>query len=143
MTPSPALPSTLGALKSSGYQSKSVKQELRDNLMAALAQQRPLFPGIVGYDRTVLRDVQNAILSRHDFILLGLRGQAKTRILRSLDVAARRVDPVVAGCEIRDDPLRPFCAACRDPHRMRRRPHRRSPGSAATIATTRSWRRRT
>jgi magnesium chelatase subunit I len=113
MTPPPALPTNLGALKSSGYRSKSVKQELRDNLMAALAAQRPLFPGIVGYDGTVLRDVQNAILSRHDFILLGLRGQAKTRILRSLTSLLDEWIPVVAGCEIRDDPLRPLCSACR------------------------------
>lgn len=106
-------PTTLGELKKSGWRSKRVKSELRDNLIAALARKAPLFPGIVGYDRTVLRDVQNAILSQHDFILLGLRGQAKTRILRSLTSLLDEAIPAVAGCEVRDDPLRPICAACR------------------------------
>lgn len=106
------LPRTLGALRASGYTSRSVKDELRQNLITALREQRPLFSGIVGYDRTVLRDVQNAILSRHDFILLGLRGQAKTRILRSLTALLDEHVPAVAGCEIRDDPLRPLCASC-------------------------------
>ncbi|MEZ6037621.1 MAG: magnesium chelatase [Planctomycetota bacterium] len=113
MTQATARPSTLGALKTSGWRSRSVKQELRDNLLAALAAKRPLFPGIVGYDRTVLRDVQNALLSKHDFILLGLRGQAKTRILRSLTALLDEWLPAIEGCEIRDDPLRPLCAACR------------------------------
>jgi magnesium chelatase subunit I len=109
----PKRPTTLGELKKSGWRSKRVKTELRDNLIAALAQKAPLFPGIVGYDRTVLRDVQNAILSRHDFILLGLRGQAKTRILRSLTSLLDEAIPAIAGCEVRDDPLQPICAACR------------------------------
>lgn len=107
------LPATLGELARSGWRSKPVKQELRDNLIAALQQKTPLFPGIIGYDRTVLRDLQNAILSRHDFILLGLRGQAKTRILRSLAALLDERVPAIAGCELRDDPLRPICAACR------------------------------
>ncbi|MCA8950735.1 MAG: magnesium chelatase [Planctomycetes bacterium] len=106
-------PSTLGELVRSGHRSRSVAHELRDNLIAALAAGTPLFPGIVGYDRTVLRDVQNAILACHDFILLGLRGQAKTRILRGLTALLDDAVPAVAGCEIRDDPLRPICAACR------------------------------
>jgi magnesium chelatase subunit I len=106
-------PGTLGELRQSGWRSKRTKQELRDNLVAALAAKTPLFPGIVGYDRTVLRDVQNAILSRHDFILLGLRGQAKTRILRSLTSLLDAAIPAIEGCELRDDPLAPICAACR------------------------------
>lgn len=106
-------PATRGELLKSGWRSKRVKDELRDNLIAALAAKAPLFPGIVGYDRTVLRDVQNAILSRHDFILLGLRGQAKTRILRSLTCLLDEAVPAIAGCEIRDDPLAPICATCR------------------------------
>ncbi|HEX5053846.1 MAG TPA: magnesium chelatase [Planctomycetota bacterium] len=110
--------STLGELVASGWRSRRVKHELRDNLIAALASKAPLFPGIVGYDRTVLRDVQNAILSCHDFILLGLRGQAKTRILRSLTALLDEAIPAIEGCEVRDDPLRPICAACRE--RVRR-----------------------
>ncbi len=106
-------PTTLGELKQSGWRQKRVKQELRDNLIAALTNQTPLFPGIVGYDRTVLRDVQNAVLSRHDFILLGLRGQAKTRILRSLTALLDEWLPAIDGCEVRDDPLAPICVACR------------------------------
>ncbi len=107
-------PTTLGALQRSGWRSKRVKDELRDNLIAALRSGVNVFPGIVGYERTVLRDVQNALLSRHDFLLLGLRGQAKTRILRSLTGLLDEWLPAVEGCELRDDPLRPICVACRE-----------------------------
>ena len=113
MQATPERPSTRGALIAAGYRPKTVKQELRANLIASLAAKRTLFPGIVGYDRTVLRDVQNAILARHDFILLGLRGQAKTRILRSLTALLDDAVPAIAGCEIRDDPIHPICAACK------------------------------
>ena len=75
---------TLGALKASGYRPRSVKIEIRDNLRQRLRSGGPLFPGILGYDRTVVPAVVNALLAGHDFILLGLRGQAKTRILRAL-----------------------------------------------------------
>ncbi len=92
---------------------RSVKDELRENLIAKLKAGEPLFPGIVGYDESVVPQIVNAILSRHNFILLGLRGQAKTRILRALvDLLDERI-PVVAGCEIHDDPLKPICGACR------------------------------
>ncbi len=91
----------------------SVKDELRTNLVRLLRDRRPLFPGIIGYDETVVPQVVNAILSRHNFILLGLRGQAKTRILRQLVTLLDDVLPVVPGCEIHDDPLAPLCAACR------------------------------
>jgi magnesium chelatase subunit I len=77
-------PRTLGELKSSGYRTRSVKDELRANVIARLRSGEPLLPGIVGYEHTVEPQIVNALLSRHDFILLGLRGQAKTRILRSL-----------------------------------------------------------
>ncbi len=107
-------PVTLGELQRTGWRSKRVKDELRDNLVQALREGRNVFPGIVGYERTVLRDVQNALLSRHDFLLLGLRGQAKTRILRSLTALLDEWIPAVDGCELRDDPLRPICAACRE-----------------------------
>jgi len=104
---------TLGDLRRSGYRSRPVKQEIRDNLVCKLRSRDTLFPGIIGYDETVLPQLVNAILSRHNFILLGLRGQAKSRILRGLvDLLDERI-PVVPGCEIHDDPLAPLCAACR------------------------------
>jgi magnesium chelatase subunit I len=99
---------TLGALKASGYQPRSVKQELRDNLRGRLGCGGPLFPGILGYDRTVIPAVINALLAGHDFILLGLRGQAKTRILRSLTTLLDPEVPVLAGSELNDDPLAPI-----------------------------------
>jgi magnesium chelatase subunit I len=86
---------------------------MRRNLMAMIRRKETLFPGIVGYERTVIPQIQNAVLSRHDFILLGLRGQAKTRILRNLTVFLDEVIPFVEGCEIHDDPGAPLCAACR------------------------------
>src|SRR5438046_3416309 len=104
---------TLGDLRRSGYRSRPVKQEVRDNLVAKLQAGERLFPGIIGYDETVIPQLVNAILSRHNFILLGLRGQAKSRILRGLvDLLDERI-PVVPGCEIHDNPLAPLCAACR------------------------------
>src|SRR5947199_5406531 len=104
---------TLGDVRRSGYRSKPVKQEIRDNLVRKLQTGETLFPGIIGYDETVVPQLVNAILSRHNFILLGLRGQAKSRILRSLvDLLDERI-PVVPGCEIHDDPLAPLCGACR------------------------------
>ncbi len=99
---------TLGALKASGYQPRSVKQELRDNLRERLGCGGPLFPGILGYDRTVIPAVVNALLAGHDFILLGLRGQAKTRILRSLTTLLDPEVPMLAGSELNDDPLAPI-----------------------------------
>ena len=77
-------PRTLGELQRTGYRTRTVKDEMRANLIARLRRREPLFPGIVGYERTVEPQIVNAILSRHDFILLGLRGQAKTRLLRAL-----------------------------------------------------------
>jgi magnesium chelatase subunit I len=99
---------TLGALKASGYRPRSVKIEIRDNLRARLKGGGPLFPGILGYDRTVIPSVVNALLAGHDFILLGLRGQAKTRILRSLTTLMDPEVPVLAGSELNDDPLAPI-----------------------------------
>src|SRR5438477_12243459 len=104
---------TLGDLRRSGAPARPVKQEIRDNSMRKLQAGEPLFPGIIGYDETVVPQLVNAILSRHNFILLGLRGQAKSRILRGLvDLLDERI-PVVPGCEIHDDPLAPLCSACR------------------------------
>jgi magnesium chelatase subunit I len=99
---------TLGALKASGYRPRSVKQELRNNLRGRLGCGGPLFPGILGYDRTVIPAVVNALLAGHDFILLGLRGQAKTRILRSLTTLLDPEVPMLAGSELNDDPLAPI-----------------------------------
>jgi magnesium chelatase subunit I len=104
---------TLGELRSAGYQLRSVKDEMRANLLAKIARGENTFPGIHGYERTVIPAIHNAILSKHDIILLGLRGQAKTRILRSLTMLLDEHVPVIAGCEINDSPLLPSCKRCR------------------------------
>lgn len=103
-----ARPTTLRALRESGYRPVSVKEEIRRNLREKLARREPLFPGILGYDRTVIPGVVNALLAGHDFILLGLRGQAKTRILRALVDLLDESVPVLAGTELHDDPLAPI-----------------------------------
>src|SRR5437867_5320703 len=108
-----AVTQTLGELRRSGHRSRPVKQEVRDNLVCRLRAGDALFPGIIGYDDTVIPQLVNAILSRHNFILLGLRGQAKSRILRGLTGLLDEEIPVVPGCEIHDDPLAPICGACR------------------------------
>src|SRR2546425_11676480 len=104
---------TLGELRRSGHSSRPVKQEIRDSLVRKLQAGEPLFPGIIGYDETVIPQLINAILSKHNFILLGLRGQAKSRILRGLVDLLDEQIPVVPGCEIHDDPLAPVCGGCR------------------------------
>src|SRR5947209_18260747 len=113
------LPSTLGNLKTSSFSeqrigARSVKEELRQNLICKLQKGEDLFPGVVGYDDTVVPQIVNAVLSRHNFILLGLRGQAKTRIIRLLTTLLDEHLPYVEGCEIRDNPYRPICRRCRD-----------------------------
>jgi magnesium chelatase subunit I len=113
------LPRTLGALRNSAFSedrigSRSVKDELRHNLIRKLQCPTPLFPGIVGYEETVVPQVVNAILSRHNFILLGLRGQAKTRLIRMLTTLLDDVLPYIEGCEIHDNPYRPICRRCRN-----------------------------
>ena len=104
---------TLGALRSAGMRTESVRDEVRRNLVAALREGRTVFEGIVGYEHTVLPQIENALLARHDFILLGLRGQAKTRILRQLVRLLDAEIPMIAGCEIHDDPYKPICKRCR------------------------------
>ncbi len=105
-----SLPKTLGELKKSGYRSVSVKDEMRANLVRKLQAGERLFPGIVGYDETVVPQIVNAILARHNLILLGLRGQAKSRIIRQLtDLLDERI-PAVAGSEVNDDPFHPISA---------------------------------
>jgi magnesium chelatase subunit I len=109
-------PRTLGELTSSPYFSKrerTVRDEIRANLVASMRAGEDLFPGIVGYEDTVGPKIVNALLSRHHFILLGLRGQAKTRILRGLVRFLDEEIPAVQGCEIHDDPYRPICQSCR------------------------------
>ncbi len=107
-------PRTLGELAASGYRIKSVKDEMRHNLIARLPAGEPLFPGILGYDETVVPQVQNAILSKHDILFLGLRGQAKTRMLRELVRLLDDAIPVVAGSEIHDNPFAPVSKHARD-----------------------------
>jgi len=98
---------TVGALRKSGYRSRSVKTELRENLIERLRAGGALFPGIIGYDDTVIPQIINAILSRHDMLLLGLRGQAKTRIIRGLPTLLDEWIPVIAESDVPDDPLEP------------------------------------
>ena len=104
---------TLGELRQSGRRSRPVRQEIRENLVCKLQAGETLFPGIIGYEDSVIPQLVNAILSRHNFILLGLRGQAKSRILRALVDLLDEELPVIPGCELHDDPLAPLCAACR------------------------------
>jgi len=106
-------PRTVGELRTRGYASKSVKQEMRDNLVTRLRRGESFLPGIVGYDDTVVPQIENAVLSGQDVVLLGERGQAKTRIARLLTGLLDETVPVLAGCEINDDPLAPICPACR------------------------------
>jgi len=107
--------STLGELRSTRPRERvSVREEMRRNLMRKLQSRETLFPGILGYEDSVIPQVTNAVLSRHNMILLGLRGQAKSRILRALTTLLDSEVPVVAGCEINDDPFAPLCKRCRD-----------------------------
>ncbi len=111
-------PKTIGELRQSEWSeehvgSRSVKLEMRENLVCALRKSQPWVQGIHGYDDTVMPQIVNAILAKHNFILLGLRGQAKSRILRNLVNLLDAEIPVIAGCEINDNPYRPICRACR------------------------------
>src|SRR5437899_9485839 len=112
-------PRTLGELKripdfDPRGASRSVKDEIRHNLLRAIEKEETLFPGVHGYEDTVIPQIVNALLSRHNFILLGLRGQAKSRIMRGLIGLLDPEMPVLAGCEINDDPFKPICRACRE-----------------------------
>ncbi|HVT43130.1 MAG TPA: AAA family ATPase [Thermoanaerobaculia bacterium] len=107
------LPATLAELQASGHRVRSVKDEMRENLLLKLARREITFPGVHGYERTVIPALHNAILSRHDVILLGLRGQAKTRILRALTMLLDERIPAIEGCEINDPPDAPSCKRCR------------------------------
>jgi magnesium chelatase subunit I len=107
-------PKTIGELRSSGHQRETVKQEMRRNLLSRLRERRELFPGIVGFDETVLPQIANAVISSHDVILLGERGQAKSRLMRSMVQLLDSEVPMLAGCEINDHPYSPICRRCRD-----------------------------
>ncbi|MGC2615309.1 MAG: magnesium chelatase [Terracidiphilus sp.] len=118
--PAHPLPQSLGELRSSTQfsearlKTRNVKDELRSNLIARLQSREILFPGIVGFEDTVVPQIVNAVLSRQNFILLGLRGQAKSRILRALTALLDEQMPCIAGCEIRDNPYNPLCKRCRE-----------------------------
>jgi len=105
---------TIGQLKASGYKPVSIKEELRRNLIEALRKKKDIFPGIIGYDDTVIPQIENAIISGQDIIFLGERGQAKSRLMRRLVSLLDEEVPVIQGCEINDDPLSPICRQCRD-----------------------------
>jgi magnesium chelatase subunit I len=105
---------TLGELKRSGYRTRSVKDEMRENLIAKTKAGENPFPGIIGYERTVLPQLQNAILSKHDIILLGLRGQAKTKMIRLMVNLLDEYIPIVKGSEINDDPFKPLSKYARE-----------------------------
>src|SRR5688572_12638900 len=112
-------PATIGELRSTsyaeeGYRTRTVKDEMRENLIRKLRAGTPVFPGILGYHDSVAPQIVNAILSRHNMILLGLRGQAKSRILRALTEFLDEAIPAVAGCEINDSPFTPICRQCRN-----------------------------
>ena len=114
------LPRTLGQLRQHAdyseqrLKTRHVKDEMRENLVCKLRRKETLFPGIVGYDDTVVPQIVNAVLSRHNFILLGLRGQAKSRILRALASLLDAHAPYLAGCEVHDTPYAPICRRCRE-----------------------------
>jgi magnesium chelatase subunit I len=107
-------PATIGELRTSGYNVQPVKDEVRNNLIHKLEHHEPLFPGIIGYDQTVIPSLVNSILARHDILLLGLRGQAKSRIVRQLPSLLDEYVPFVKGCEINDNPYKPVCKHCTD-----------------------------
>jgi len=106
-------PATLGQLRASGYLARTTKEEIRTNLIGRLRAGETAFPGIVGFDDTVLPELETALLAGHDLMLLGERGQGKTRLMRTLSGLLDEWSPEVAGCEVHDDPTRPVCSSCR------------------------------
>jgi len=105
---------TIGELRKSGYRVLPVKDEVRKNLMEKIKRKEQLFPCIIGFEQTVIPSTINAILAKHDIMLLGLRGQAKSRIVRLLPSLLDEYIPVIKGCEINDDPFKPVCKRCVD-----------------------------
>ena len=113
LTPNHPAPATVGQLRAAGHVSRSVAEELRANLLNRLRSGTTAFPGIVGFDDTVLPELETALLAGHDLVLLGERGQGKTRLMRTLTQLLDEWSPEVAGCEIHDDPYAPVCVRCR------------------------------
>ena len=107
-------PRNIRELRESGYKPQTVKQEMRRNLIARIEAGQEHFPGIIGFEETVLPHLENAILSGQDIIFLGERGQAKSRLIRSLTNLLDEQIPAIAGCEINDSPSDPICKRCRD-----------------------------
>ncbi len=107
-------PGTLGELKQAGWTARSIKDEMRENLIAKLRSGEPVFPGVVGYEQTVIPQIVNAILAKHNLILLGLRGQAKTRVLRLLTTLLDDEIPVIAGTELNENPFHPVTTMARE-----------------------------
>ncbi len=105
---------TISTLRQSGYRILPIREEMRRNLLARIKTAEPVFHGIIGYDDTVIPQVENAIISGQDIIFLGERGQAKSRIIRLLVNLLDEVTPVIKGCEINDNPFKPICASCRE-----------------------------
>src|SRR5690349_9175350 len=110
---SPQLPATLGALRASGHQHRTVKQEIRANLLARMRAGETRFPGVVGFDDTVLPDLERALLAGHDLVLLGERGQGKTRVIRTIVGLLDEWTPVIAGAELHEHPYDPITPASR------------------------------
>ncbi|MGL6067252.1 MAG: magnesium chelatase, partial [Sediminibacterium sp.] len=108
------LADTLGALKKSGYQPKSVKEEVRNNLIHSISNKENPFTGIIGYEDTVIPDTERALLSKHNILFLGLRGQAKTRMARQMVDLLDEYIPIIAGSEVNDDPLQPLSRYAKD-----------------------------
>src|SRR5580698_6957400 len=105
---------TLGQLKKSGYRNRSVKEEVRENLIKKLKNKEATFPGILGYEDSVIPDTERALLSRHNILFLGLRGQAKTRMARQMTELLDEYVPFVTGSEINDDPFQPISKFSRE-----------------------------
>jgi magnesium chelatase subunit I len=112
----PERPTTLGALRATGHEHRPVRTEIRENLLAQMRSGQPRFPGIVGFDTTVLPALERALLAGHDVVILGERGQGKTRLIRSLVSLLDEWTPVVDGCEINDHPYAPVCTRCQRLH---------------------------
>jgi magnesium chelatase subunit I len=108
------LPQTIAELEQAGHKTGTVKEELRRNLIAKMKKGEQLFPGIIGYDDSVIPEIENAVLSGHNIIFLGERGQAKTRLMRAFTDLLDEHIPAIAGCEINDSPFSPVCRQCRD-----------------------------
>ncbi|MEJ7697548.1 MAG: hypothetical protein WKF78_13250 [Candidatus Limnocylindrales bacterium] len=139
----PPVAATIAELRSSGWRSRTVKEELRANLLERLASRAEILPTVIGYDETVLPAIENAILAGQDLVFLGERGQAKTRMARLLVGLLDEWLPVVRGGELNDDPYAPVSPAAPGASSSAMATTRPSTGCPATDATRRSWPRRT